>query len=181
MDNLENDKIEVRVKLEYQDLEKFGIRQYYSGITGKIITFFGILSLVMLPFEIIPSYQEIGAMAFVSYFPTLIIAILFLGGMPIIIKFKYKKLLVQDKFMREEQKYIFSESGIIIYSDSSSLSFKWNEVYKAISEKQNIVIFISKNKAFIIPLRIFEGDTIRLEELKNILISNLPKNKLKIK
>ena len=181
MDNLENDKIEVRVKLEYQDLKKFGIRQYYSGITGKLITFLGIIALIMLPFEIIPSYQEIGVMSFVSYFPSMIIVILFLVVMPITIKFKYKKLLTSDKFIREEQTYTFSKSGFIVCSDSTKFSYKWDEVYKAISANQNIVIFISKNKALIIPLRIFEVDTRRIEEFRNMLIRNLPRKKLKIK
>ena len=180
-----NDKVSkeilVSVKLNSKDLLKFKYGQYYGSLGGKIATSFGTFFLFILVFDLISNFGEMGARFFVSYLPTIVLAAITLVIIPVIMIFQTQISMINDPFLMKEQKYRFVDTGFSVSSDCSNLNIRWDEVYRIISSKHNLAIFISKNKAFIIPKRLFHENNQLLEELKQVFITNITPKKLKIK
>jgi len=56
-----------------------------------------------------------------------------------------------NKFIGEEQCYIFNQEGFSVKSKTSSAKLEWSKIYKIEETKNLLFIFISNMQAFIIP------------------------------
>ena len=83
-------------------------------------------------------------------------------GFPLIfiglIYFNSKRTFNTDSFLRKEHTYNFSKERLRITSENSDLIIEWNDIYKFTTTKQYLLIYLSPQKAFILPKHFFKDD-----------------------
>lgn len=174
-------KIQFNVKLQFNDLLRYGYKHYFSKIQGKLVTLLTIFAVMIYFMEIALYYEEMGSNFFIAYLPTLFLVIFPIVIPPLEIFLKCKLMFSSDNFFQEEQYYIFSEDGFSVKTISYGKDVRWNEICKVVCDKHNIVIHVSKNKYFIIPKRILERTEQCLATLEQLIKTSVPKKKLKMK
>ena len=177
MENVKNSEIVISVKLQTKDLLKFKCNKYYGSLRGKM----SILWLILF-YVIILIFLQVSMVAFLLYLRiAILMTIIIILGPFIVIALDSAMYMKRDHFINKEQSYRFSDIGVNVSSDCSNLNIKWDELYRVVFSRYNIAIFISKDRAIIIPKRIFDGNNKLLEDLKQIFKSNVDKKKLKIR
>jgi hypothetical protein len=67
--------------------------------------------------------------------------------------FRSSKKAFNNKFVKEEKRYLISEERLLLESESITQKILWNDLVRTILTKESIYLFISSNSAHIIPLR----------------------------
>lgn len=81
-----------------------------------------------------------------------------------------------NKLVKQTQRYIMSEEAVLVESDTGYSNIKWEDLYKAEEAKENFLLYLSKQQAYVIPKRYFEGQPQQLALMQNLL-SKAPKPK----
>lgn len=107
----------------------------------------------------------------ISGFFTLILII----GLRIRIRREYNS----DQLIKSELTYIFDHIGITQKVRRSTSSLDWNDILVAHEHYEMFRLYISKNKAFLIPKRFFETKK-DIILFKKLIVNNMNANKVKL-
>jgi len=158
---MEEENIQVTVKIEPQDYENFNklfrIKSIYM--------FYGLLISTVI--------QHIIERDIIGVFISIIIYGGLIYGYNFFCRLEVKKHFKSNKRMQKEEKFTITSNGIeIVKTDGSEISnIKWDELYGAKQSENTIVLMMGKSLGHIIPKRLLNQD--QLIELEGLI-----KNKL---
>ena len=112
---------------------------HFSGLLGGII---GVIALG-LGISTMMDGETSAAM------PALMVAILFLIINPMTMK-QRANTQVKNAF-KEPLEYEFTEEGIFVRQGEAEALNKWDEFSKAVSTQKSVILYISRNRAIVLP------------------------------
>jgi hypothetical protein len=163
--------VEFDITLKPKDMYRFNIYQVYSGFTGW---FSIIVSIFMIGWSVY-SYGRVPVGYTVLY---IIFGIIFLFYMPINLMIRSKTALASSEVLRNALHYKVDEDAIEVSQGEASSRLEWDQIYKLVATKNNVLIYSNRTRAYVIP-RDQLGD--KFAELKAIAEQKLPKYRLKLK
>ena len=134
------------VKLTSQDMYRFNIHHAYTSLQG-------ILSLVLGVFIIAVIIVSDQFRDFISALPYVALALVFFLYIPITLWFRSKRQIAMSEVLRETLHYELTDEGIVVKSDAldEEVLLPWGQVYKAITTRNNFLIYSNRVNAYIIP------------------------------
>lgn len=164
-------RIEFDVTLESKDMYRFNMYQMYTGFHG----IFSIVIGLALFAAAIGTYGKVT----VSYTALYVIfGILFLIYMPVTLWMRSKHSLASSAVLKNTLHYALDEEGVHVSQGEESALLPWNQIYKMISTKSNVLIYSSRTVAYVIP-RAQLGD--KYEEVAALAKNKLEKYRVKMK
>jgi len=174
MSEVINNKFIVKSKLEFEEYKK-AIQRIKRGktiMTWSIyfsILILDVFSILVLHYEDIKkgsvSQMVDNTMTEVPIYIALLPSIFFLMVLTLIVivsRFKFfhsiKTEYQTNPQLKKETEYIFTEEGVELVSDLLNKNISWNEFKKIKETKQLVLLFLSKNKVWIIPKNNFSKE-----------------------
>ncbi|GKX30485.1 hypothetical protein SH1V18_29650 [Vallitalea longa] len=153
---LNSNDIELNVKINEKDMFFFMLGHVYSRLSSKITLIFSIICLVVFPISFL----------WHDTFTTLILlfgALLYLVISPLMLYLQSKKQFLTNPVYKEAIIYKINEPGFSVLQSGQWVDFGWDNLYKVVESKYNLLFYINKDQAFIIPNRLIED-----KNMKNI-------------
>jgi len=142
------DCLKIRFKIKLRDLYEFVIYMNYVSIRG-VITFLFCLTLIG---GLVFYGDELPKKAIAV---VIIFLVLFVLIMPLEL---FVKTIIQHKrSFSEEYQYEFKDKGIKISNSEQEQFIDWSYIYKVGRTKNLILVYLSKMRAFILPVKACEG------------------------
>ncbi len=96
------------------------------------------------------------------------------------VKFQSNRHFKSDVLLQYKQTYEINDSGISLESISGKGHINWHEIFKVVESKHIIALYIGRNRALILLKEtISKQKNEGVDNLKTLIINNLPKNKVK--
>ncbi len=163
--------MEFDIKLKPQDMYRFNMYQTYSG-------FHGIFSIIVAIVIFIVAGATHGAID-VSYTVIYIaFGIIFLFYMPVTLYLRSKHALASSEVLSRSLHYLVDDKGFTVSQGEESATLPWEQIYKMVATKSNVLVYSTRINAYIIPR---EQITDQYAELAKIAAEKLPKYRVKMK
>lgn len=163
--------VEFDIKLEVKDMYRFNMYHSYTG-------FQGILSIIVAVIAFVFAFKTYGNVTIEYTLLYVIFGIVFLLYMPMSIYTGAKRQILMSEVMKNALHYKVDDSGIVTSQGEQSAQLNWNQIYKIIETKSNILVYSSRKNAYIIPKE--QLGTSR-NDLAEIFKKNMEPFRLKIK
>jgi hypothetical protein len=137
-------KVSFDVKLQPVDLYRFNIYQTYRGVQGWISIILGILCFVMAK----TTWGEAELPYTIMY---VVVGLLFWFYIPVSLWLRAKATIRTNAVLSGTLHYEVSESGFHVTQGDEEGELPWDAIYKAISNKHQILIYTTRINAYIIP------------------------------
>jgi YcxB-like protein len=162
---------------EYKKFSSFHTNKWVMWfVISTYILFFSLLSYILYSPGDIFNFGEMASLLFVSSTVSILIALLFFLYAKGIIRFKAAREYKSDHLIKNEITYTFSENGINQKRGKSINYIDWNEIVFIKEYSPMFLIYVSKNKAIVLPKRFFESDE-QIKIFKNMIKENVPLEK----
>lgn len=155
-------KVECDVNLTEKEIYNYVMYHTYSSFSGYI----GLLLSVCALFGMVYAWD---AMPWLHRGLLLLTGLLFTVIQPTVLYMKSKQQVKQNQAINKPLHYLFDEDGIHISQGEQSARTGWEEITKVTNTKLNVIIYVTKVRAFVIPKSALEG---KYEELKSIIKNN---------
>ncbi|QUH30197.1 YcxB family protein [Vallitalea guaymasensis] len=160
-----NTEIELSIKIGDKDMFYFMLGHVYSKLSSKITLLFSVVCLILFPISFL----------WKDTFMTLVLlfgALTYLVISPLMLYLQSKKQVATNPVFKEPILYKINDEGFYVSQAGEWIEFLWENLYKVVQRKYNILFYISKDQAFIIPVRL-------IEDGKNIVkIKQMVSNKM---
>lgn len=166
-----NEKVSVSGTLTYADFKKHNSYHRRKNVIGYFI--------VILLFSIYV-LSDLITNSILVYFLSLIIAGVLILLPVTLMDRNYSKAFKNDPLIKSEITYKINDIGISQKLSGAIANVDWKDLYLAIEEKDMFRLYVSKNKAIILPLRFFKSKE-EINMLKRIIRRNMDAKKVKIK
>lgn len=164
-------EIKITVWMKVSNMYDFLLRYNYKGLTGMIGPVFSILAFVALCL----SYTVLTR----GQITLLIIAsLLFTVINPLLILLKAIKQLKCNPSFREPFEYTLDKEKVIVKQKEETLPILWKDVQEVVETRVNIIVYLSKVRAFVLPKEDI-GD--RLLEVRELIHHCVQNGKVKLK
>ncbi|MFC5701941.1 YcxB family protein [Cohnella faecalis] len=162
---------EATVNLTAEDFRKYTLYQSKAQLVG-LFAFYVCLIVIAVHFG---SEDKMNVLFAIP------VAVLVAGGLVWYqvwrIGQRVRKIFNGDRVLQLKQKIRLTEEGIHHETGASSLDAKWDEIYKVADSGPSILIYMAKNKAFVLPKR----DLADLEVVLDLLKRHVPAPRLKLR
>lgn len=165
-------KTEFDIQLQAKDLFRFNIRQTYSSMHGWISIALTILIFVMAG---ITTYQQ-GVTAYTFLYSGMGIVLAFY--IPVTLWSKANITMKKNEVLSGKLHFEISEKNIRVTQGEDSGELPWEQVYKMISNKKQVLIYSNRINAYIIPR---EQVVEQYDVIKQIAESKLEKYRVNMK
>lgn len=135
---------EFEIRLKPEDLYRFNMYQMYTGIHGWISIVLGIAVLIL-------AVRTYGAVEMTYTLLYAVFGILFLFYAPVTLKLRSKKLIAASEELSKPLHYVVDEEGFKVSQGEASAVLAWNQIYKMVATKRNILVYSSRKNAYVIP------------------------------
>ncbi len=174
MDSEQND-VYIKGTITYEDFKKYNLYHTKKGRSGFFI--FGVL------FSLFLVLYNIDELLFLILPLFMIFSIIVTGLATLIIttavRIRARREFNSDPFIKSEIRYIINENGITQQISKRVNNYlEWDYILKGYELDDMFLIYVSKNKAIIIPKRFFASND-DLHALKKIISRNTNRIKLK--
>lgn len=135
---------EFDIKLEPKDMYRFNMYQTYTGFHGWFSIFISIVIFVVAGVTcggIETSYT-------VLY---VIFGIVFLFYMPVTLYLRSGHAIAASKVLQGTLHYHVDEKGIAVSQGEESALLPWNQIYKMVATKHNVLVYSNRTNAYVIP------------------------------
>lgn len=143
------DSLHVAIQLTFKDFLNFQLGHVRKRIMPFLV-FFAVIFIVCMfgifVFDSATIIEWVSPMAICLIFPFLFVALIY---------FISKKSFNSDSFLRKEHIYIFSKEKLKVTTENSDLNVAWNDIYNYKITKHSFLIYLSSQKALIMPKRFF--------------------------
>lgn len=156
--------MEFDVKITDKELYDYMMAHTYNSGTGILGSCVGALLIVA------------GCMN--SQFIYVICGAVLLLYLPVNLKIKSKRQMLNTPAFKEPLHYKLDDEGITISQGEVSQSQKWEDMYKAVSTNKSIIVYTSKVNATIFPRKQLGEDVVKVIQ---IISSHMPPKKVKIR
>ena len=144
-----NQEIKVRVNMKTNNMYDFLFHHTYSNASGIVGVLLSLVALVYL-------LLNLGNLSNAKIILLILGALLFTVINPGMLYVKAAQQVKLSPMFKDTLCYILNQEGITVEQAEQQLVIKWEEVQKVIETKQNIIIYVSKVSAFILPKDAFE-------------------------
>lgn len=162
---------EFDVTITSKDMYRFNMYHAYHGFQGIFATVIGILVLIVAG----ATFGKIETMYTVLY---TIFGIIFLVYVPFSLYMRSKRQILASKVLQGVLHYKLDEEGIHVSQNDQTADLPWNQIYKVVSTKSNLLIYSSRVNAYVIPRNIIEKE---YEKAAQLASEHLEKYRLKLK
>lgn len=163
--------IEFDIKLTSKDMYRFNLYQTYTGFQGWFSIIF---SLVILVLSVI-TYGDVTLTYTLMYAA---FGIIFLIYTPVSLWLRSKHSLAASEVLRNTLHYKITEKGFNVSQGEAGAELSWEQIYKMVATKSNVLVYSSRINAYVIP-REQLGET--YTEVAKIANEKLPKFRVKMK
>jgi hypothetical protein len=164
------EELRVKIKLSFKDFLDFQYWYLRKKFLKKLIFFAALLFLIVILF-----FTILGGDFFLAAIPALAPLVIFILLVPlfVIISTYYaaKRSYTNDLQIQKEQEYFFDFSGLYFSTENSHTKLTWTELLKFEESKNNLLIYCSLTKCFIIPKN--QLNEIEINEIRNLLTQNV--------
>lgn len=99
------------------------------------------------------------------------------SGMPVTLWLRSKSALAASEVLRGTLHYLVDENGFTVSQGEESANLPWDQIYKMVATKSNVLVYSTRINAYIIP-REQLGE--QYKELAKIANEKLPKHRVKM-
>ncbi|MCO7125450.1 YcxB family protein [Sporolactobacillus shoreicorticis] len=161
---MEKEIIKFGGRLTYKEFKMFN---YYHS---KKIVRIGFLTLWITVFLI--------NLTSMSWIPSLIIssiiALLTMTLIKVLLNFRISKEFRSDQVLKKDAQFVVHGNGVTILREKSKTQYDWNDIISFQQYKELFLLYVSKNRAIIIPRRYF--NSVQESQLfKQLMATNLSK------
>ncbi len=158
------------IKLRSQDMYRFNMYQTYTGFHGWFSIIVSIIIFVVAGL----TYGGLDITYTVLY---IAFGIIFLLYMPVTLWLRSKSALAASEVLRGTLHYLVDENGFTVSQGEESANLPWDQIYKMVATKSNVLVYSTRINAYIIP-REQLGE--QYKELAKIANEKLPKHRAKM-
>lgn len=164
-------KTEFDVTLRSRDMYRFSMYHAYRGSQGIL----SILIAVLCFFAAVTTKGSVESMYTILYAG---FGIVFLFYIPCSLYLRSKRQILSSEVLKHALHYRIDEEGIHTSQKEASADLPWDQVYKMVSTRHNVLIYSTRVNAFIIPRDQIIGE---YDILRQIASKHLPKYRYKLK
>lgn len=135
---------EFEVTITDKDMYRFNIYHAYHGFQGVIATLAGIWVLVMAGL----TYGKVETVYTVLY---IVLGIVFLVYVPGSLYLRSKQQVLSSDELKHALHYKIDDEGVHVSQGERTADLPWKQIYKMVSNKNQILIYSSRVNAYIIP------------------------------
>lgn len=164
-------KTEFDIQLQPKDMYRYNLYHAYTSASGYI----AIAAAVVAICGAVKTWGEVT----LSYtFLYIALGILFLVYTPVVLYLRSKQQVLSSPVLKGVLHYVIDETGVTTSQGEANSVLAWDQVYRVVATKHNILVCINPRNAFIIPRAqvVREYDTIR-----QIAQAHLEKYRFKMK
>lgn len=159
------------VKLTPKDLFTFNMRQSYRGMQGVLSIVLPLLLFVQAGLN----YKNVSIGTTLLYVG---LGTLFLVYVPISLWGRANKALKTNSALANTLHFTFAEDAICVTQGNEKAEFKWENIYKMISTKSQVLIYTNRINAYVIPKTQITEQYTELAKLANV---KLEKHRVQMK
>lgn len=163
--------IEFDVKLEVKDMYRFSMYHTYTGFQG---IFSIVIAIVAFAFAVLTYGQVTATYTFIYA----MFGVVFLLYMPCTIYTNAKRQFLMSDVLKQSLHYNMNEKGIISSQGEEKAELLWEQVYKIVETKKNLLIYSNRRNAFIIPKVIIED---QYEQMRELMREHVESYRLRLK
>lgn len=135
---------EFEIRLKPEDLYRFNMYQMYTGIHGWISIVLGIAVLIL-------AVRTYGAVEMTYTLLYAVFGILFLFYAPVTLKLRSRQSIAASEELSKPLHYVVDEEGFKVSQGEASAVLAWNQIYKMVGTRRNILVYSSRKNAYVIP------------------------------
>ena len=159
------------ITLTAEDMYRFNMYQTYSGFHGWFSIAFSILIFVVAGV----TRGKIEAAYTALY---IVFGIVFLVYPPVSLYLRSKRTLAMSEVLRGTLHYEVDEEGLHVSQKEESALLPWEQIYKMVATKHNVLVYSSRINAYVIPrAQLWES----YAALQTQAAAHLPAYRLKMK
>lgn len=162
---------EFDVTITSKDMYRFNMYHAYHGFQGIFATVIGILVLIVAG----ATFRKIETMYTVLYF---VFGLIFLIYVPVSLYMRSKQQILSSEVLRQSLHYKVDEEGVHVSQNDQTADLLWNQIYKVVSTKSNLLIYSSRVNAYVIPRNAISKE---YETVAQLAAKHLEKYRLKLK
>lgn len=162
---------EFDVTITSKDMYRFNMYHAYHGFQGIFATVIGILVLIVAG----ATFGKIETMYTVLYF---VFGLIFLIYVPVSLYMRSKQQILSSEVLRQSLHYKVDEEGVHVSQNDQTADLLWNQIYKVVSTKSNLLIYSSRVNAYVIPRNAISKE---YETVAQLAAKHLEKYRLKLK
>jgi hypothetical protein len=163
--------IEFDITLTPKDMYRFNMYQVYSGFHGWFSIIVSILVFVLAGV----TWGTVEASYTALY---ILFGIIFLFYMPVSLSLRSKHSLAASEVLRNALHYKVGDEGIQVTQGEASALLQWEQIYKMVATKSNVLVYSNRTNAYVIPREQLGEKYAALAELAQ---AKLPKYRVKMK
>ena len=163
--------IEFDITLTPKDMYRFNMYQVYSGFHG----WFSVMVSLLIFAVAGVTYGELDSMYTMLY---IVFGIVFLFYMPVSLMLRSKHSIASSEVLSHPLHYAVGEDGFTVTQNEASANLPWDQIYKMVATKSNILVYSNRTNAYVIP-RDQLGD--KYGSVAKTACAKLPKYRVKMK
>lgn len=154
-------EIKLKIQLTVKELFNFLISHTYSSFSGYVGVILSICAMIGFFYSVNNPNMNIA-----YKFVLLLTGLMFMVIQPLMLYSKAKSQVKKNEAINKPLEYTITYSGIRVACDGEYADYQWEQVMKISSTKVNVLIYMNKIRAFVIPKRELEP---YMEEFKKIV------------
>lgn len=163
--------VEFDIKLTCRDIYRFNMYQTYSGMQGWI----SVIVAVLLFARMVTTFGTVSATNTLLY---ALFGIVMLLYFPLFLYLRSRQSLAASEALRETLHYAVDENGFTASRGEESGLLKWEQIYKMVATKNNVLVYSNRINAYVIPREQLGG---KYEALAALAKANLEKHRVKMR
>ena len=137
-------RLEFDITLTAKDMFRFNLYQTYTGASGWI----SVIAAVVCFAAAGTKYSERGA----SYTVLgILLGALILFYMPVTLYLRSKQRIAASEVLKNSLHYCVDGEGISVTQGDADAKLMWDQVYKMVSTKNNVLVYSNRVNAYVIP------------------------------
>ncbi|SDB89752.1 YcxB-like protein [Pelagirhabdus alkalitolerans] len=169
-----NQELSIKGKLTLEDFKMYNTHH----LKKTVRMYFIICFVAMFAIIHIPMSGDLFLIFIFAGIPSLIISSLLALFAKTVNKRRAIKEYKSDQLIKHEINYIFSHDGIHQKIRRSNNYYEWNDIQVAIEQKDMFLLYVSKNKAIVLPKSFFESSE-KIDLFKKIISEYIETAKIK--
>ena len=135
---------EFDITLTSKDMYRFSMHHAYTRGQGIVSVIIALLCF----FVAVKTHGSVEAMYTVLY---AVFGVLFLFYIPVNLYLRTKRQFLLSEVLQNALHYRVDEGGIHTSQNGESADLMWDQVYKMVSTRHNVLVYSSRVNAFVIP------------------------------
>ena len=157
--------IEFDIKLSPKDMYRFNMYQTYTGFHG----WFSIIGSIIIFIVAGLTYGGLETSYTVLY---IAFGIIFLFYMPVTLWIRSKSAIAASPVLKGTLHYLVDEKGLTVSQGEESACLPWEQIYKMVSNKYNVLVYSNRTNAYVIPHEQLGDNYAALAKLANEKLAN---------